>query len=211
MARRVERRRQELGLSIEEVAARAGMDPGYLRYFEQAESAPLSAGAVTLLAVALDTTPAELYGGLVERPQGRGHAGPNPVLRELTAAQCEAHLEADGVGRIVFVSERGPVAHPVNYAMSDGDIVLSTSVADADAFEQQETVSFELDRIDRAIAEGWSVLATGTARRVEDPHEQRRLSSLGLESWAGASRRALVRLTPTEVTGRVIVHETVPD
>ena len=211
MSRRVMRRRQELGKSIDEVAAKAGLDPGYLRYFEQHAGARLSAGAVMLLALALQTTPAELYGGMIERPQGRAHAGSNPELRELTAAQCEAHLGADGVGRVLFVSPRGPVAHPVNYAMSEGEIVISTTVAQADALERQDTVGFQLDRVDEAMSEGWSVLATGPARRVDDPDELHRLAALELEPWAGGDRRALLRITPAEVTGRVIVHDAVAD
>jgi nitroimidazol reductase NimA-like FMN-containing flavoprotein (pyridoxamine 5'-phosphate oxidase superfamily) len=211
MSRRVARRREELGKSIEEVAEKAGVDPGYLRYFEQHATARLSAGTVMLLALALETTPAELYGGLVERPQGRARPGAHPELRDLTAAQCEAHLGADGVGRLVFVSARGPVAYPVNYAMSDGDIVISTTVAAADALENLGTVGFQLDRVDEALSEGWSVLATGTARRVDDPDELHRLAALELEPWAGGARHALVRITPDEVTGRVIVHETAPE
>jgi transcriptional regulator with XRE-family HTH domain len=206
MARRVMRRRQELGKSIDEIAAKAGMDPGYLRYFEQHADANLSAGAVMLLALALQTTPEELYGGGVGRSQVRARPEGNPELRDLTAEQCEAHLGADGVGRVVFVSGRGPVAHPVNYAMSDGDIIVSTTVAAAEELERQESVGFQLDRVDEALSEGWSVLATGSARRVDDPDEVHRLSLLGLEPWAGGARHALVRITPAEVTGRVIVH-----
>ena len=211
MSRRVLRRRQQLGKSVDEVAAQAGMDPGYLRYFEQHAGARLSAGSLMLLARALETTPAELYGAHVERPQGRAQPRPNPDLRELTGGQCEAHLEADGVGRVVFVSARGPVAYPVNYVISDGDIIISTTVAAADALENQETVGFQLDRVDEAQSEGWSVLATGRARRVDDPEELQRLSALELEPWAGGERRALVRIMPTELTGRVIVHEAGPD
>jgi nitroimidazol reductase NimA-like FMN-containing flavoprotein (pyridoxamine 5'-phosphate oxidase superfamily) len=211
MSRRVLRRRQQLGKSVDEVAAQAGMDPGYLRYFEQHAGARLSAGTMMLLARALETTPAELYGALVGRPRGGAQPRPNAELRALTGGQCEAHLEADGVGRVVFVSGRGPVAHPVNYVISDGDIVISTTVVTADALEKQETVGFQLDRVDEAQSEGWSVLATGRARRVDDPDEVHRLSALELEPWAGGDRRALVRITPTELTGRVIVHEAGPE
>jgi nitroimidazol reductase NimA-like FMN-containing flavoprotein (pyridoxamine 5'-phosphate oxidase superfamily) len=204
------RRREQLGKSLDEVAAKAAIDPRYLRYFEQNATARLSAGAVMQLALALETTPAELYGANVQRPQGRTPAGPNPELRQLTAAQCQTYLGADGVGRVVFVSGRGPVAHPVNYTMSDDDIIISTTVAAADALERQESVGFQLDRVDEALSEGWSVLATGTARRVDDPDEVHRLSALGLEPWAGGSRHALVRITPAEVSGRVIVHPAGP-
>ena len=57
----------------------------------------------------------------------------------------------------------------------------------------------------------WSVLVTGRCRRVEEPDEVERLSSLDLEAWAGGDRHTLVAIEPAETTGRVIVHEFVPE
>jgi transcriptional regulator with XRE-family HTH domain len=208
LARRVAHRRNELGKSIEEVAEQAGIDPAYLRYFEGSPDARLSAGTMLLLAMALDTTPEQLHGGGVGRPPGPGRAGPHPELRTLSREQCAAHLEAGGVGRIVFLADRGPVAHPVNFVMSEGDVVLSTTPAQASELEAQQRASFQIDRVDEAMSEGWSVLATGPARLVDDPDEIVDLSSLGLEPWAGGNRHALVRIHPEEVTGRVIVQST---
>jgi transcriptional regulator with XRE-family HTH domain len=210
LARRVARRREELGLSIEELAHKAGVDPGYLAYFEQSAAARLSTGTVLLLALALESTPEELYGARVDRPPGRGRAGRHPELRELTAEQCNAHVLAGGVGRIVYRTKRGPVAHPVNFAASEGDIVISTTVEQAAALEDQERVSFEIDRVDEAMSEGWSVLVTGTARRVDDPDEVVALAALGLVPWAGGARHALVRIHPDELSGRLISQAMAP-
>lgn len=206
MGRRAARRRAELGLTLEDLAVKTGIDPGYLEYFESNADARLSAGSTLLLAQALDTTPAALV-GRVEWSAGRGRAGPHPQLQSLTPEQCEAHLSAGGVGRIVFSTDRrGPVALPVNYEYSNGNVVISTDTAKAHALESQQTVSFEIDRIDDVMSEGWSVLVTGTARRVDDPDELLSLASLDLESWAGGARHALVAIRPKEITGRVIVH-----
>jgi hypothetical protein len=68
-------------------------------------------------------------------------------------------------------------------------------------------IGFEIDRVDEAVSEGWSVLVSGQARRVDDPEEVVRLSSLDLEPWAGGTRHVLVKIAPVTVTGRVIVHE----
>ena len=57
LARRVARRRAELGKSIETVAAATGVDPGYLRYFEESPGVRLSTGTMLLLALALDVLP----------------------------------------------------------------------------------------------------------------------------------------------------------
>ena len=67
----------------------------------------------------------------------------------------------------------------------------------------QKPVSFEVDRLDEAMSEGWSVLVTGRVRRVS-PDELGQLETLGLEPWAGGERTAYLRLEPHEVTGRRI-------
>jgi transcriptional regulator with XRE-family HTH domain len=206
LARRVAHRRHELGKSIEEVAETAGVDPAYLRYFEASPDARLSGGTMILLAMALETTPEELYGAKVERAPGPGRAVPHGDLHTLTPEQCAAHLEGGGVGRLVYIAERGPVAHPVNFVIHDRDVVVSTTPTQADQLESQQRAAFEIDRVDEAMREGWSVLVSGPARRVDDPDELVELSALGLEPWAGGNRHAIVRIRQEIVTGRVIVH-----
>lgn len=211
LARRVAHRRTELGLSVEDVAARAGVDPGYLRYFERNPEAILSAGTLQLMALALDTSPVALLGGDVDRPPGRGRAGRHPTLETLTREQCEAHLSVGGVGRIVYSAGRGPVALPVNFEFTEGEIVFSTDEAKAAVIEAHALVGFEVDRVDETMSEGWSVLVSGAGRKIEDPNEIQVLSSLDLESWAGDDRHSLIAIRPDEVTGRVIVHQSDPD
>ena len=182
LARRIAHRRTELGLSVEELAARAGIDPGYLRYFEHSPDSTLSAGTMLLMALALDTTPIALRGGEVDRPPGHGRAGRHPVLETLSRQQCEAHLAVGGVGRIVYSTGRGPVAVPVNFEFSEGEVIISTDVVKSVALESAEVVGFEIDRVDETMSEGWSVLVTGPARQFDDPDECLRLSSLDLEA-----------------------------
>jgi len=210
LARRVARRRAELGKSVEQVASAVGIDPGYLRYFEESPGVRLSTGTMLLLAMTLECTPEELYGAKVDRPPGLGRAGRHPELEELTAQQCVAHLQAGGVGRVVLMMERGPVAHPLNFAVSEGDVIVSTTTAFAARLEAHDTVSFQIDRVDESMGEGWSVLVTGSARRVDDPDELLALADLGLTPWAGGPRHAMVRIHPDETTGRVIVQAVAP-
>ncbi len=206
LARRVARRRTELGISIEEVASKTGIDPDYLRYFEESAGARLSTGTMLLLALALQSTPEELYGGRVDRPAGRGRAGRHPELTELTSEQCEAHLRAGGVGRLIFVSPRGTVAHPMNFAVSEGDVIVSTTAAQAEQLKGRARVSFQIDRVDESMSEGWSVLVTGPTRLVDDPDEVAALAALGLAPWAGGERHTLLRIHPDEITGRLITQ-----
>jgi hypothetical protein len=211
LARRITHRRVELGISVEELAKRAGVDPVYLSYFERSPDARLSSGTLLLIALALDTTLVALSGGLTDRPRGHGQAGRHPVLEVLDDGQCMAHLAAGGVGRLIYSSDRGPVAVPVNFEYSEDQVIISTDAAKAAALEALGTVGFEIDRIDEAMSEGWSVLVTGPVRRVDDPDEIRQLSSLDLEAWAGGDRHQLIALRPDALSGRVIVHESPPE
>lgn len=206
LARRIAHRRAELGMSSEELAQRCGIDPKYLAYFEQNATARLSAGALNLIALTLQVNVIDLLGGQLDVPPGAGKAGHHPVLNVLSESQCEAHIEAGGIGRLVFTAERGPVAVPVNFEYSEGQIVVSTDVVKADFLEALPAVGFEIDRVDDALSEGWSVLVSGKARMVDDPEELLRLSSLNLEAWAGGDRHTLICIAPSEITGRVIVH-----
>ena len=206
LSRRISHRRQELGLSVEELAEHAGIDPAYLRYFEASSQARLSVGTLEMVARALRTSPSVLLGGDIDRPEGHGSAAQNAILEQLTEQQSLTHLGAGGVGRVVFVAPRGPVALPVNYRYVTGKIVLRTTVSVSKALIAQETVGFEVDRVDEAMSEGWSVVISGVAHCVEDPKEIIQLSSLDLEPWAGGNRNVLVAVSLQEVTGRRIVH-----
>src|SRR5580700_7911415 len=62
LARRVSHRRNELGLTTEELARQAGVDAWFLAYFEQSSDTTLTGGALVRLAVALETTPLALEG-----------------------------------------------------------------------------------------------------------------------------------------------------
>ena len=97
-------------------------------------------------------------------------AGPHPVLESLTAEQCQEHLAAGGIGRIVLSTGSGPVAFPVNFVFTGGAVILRTS--DAMTAKVSGVVAFEVDHIDEAMSEGWSVLVRGHARLIEDPEER---------------------------------------
>jgi nitroimidazol reductase NimA-like FMN-containing flavoprotein (pyridoxamine 5'-phosphate oxidase superfamily) len=203
-ARRVAHRRQELGLTCAEVARRAEMDPGYLDYLEHSSIGNMPPGPLMRLAAALETTADSLSGGTMDRPPGPGRAGPYPRLDSLSREQCEAHLAGGGVGRLVFLAEGGPLALPVNFRFAEGDVVFRTSATGALAAAVGETVSFEVDHIDEAMSEGWSVLITGRARLVNDRAELQQLARLGIEPWPGGKRDAVIRIEAAEISGRRI-------
>lgn len=207
LGRRVAERRRDLGLTPEEVASRAGMNPVYVRGVESSPSAQLPLTALMRLAAALDTSVDYISGGGMEVPPGQSSPMARPKLELLSADESKAMVASGGVGRFVFWDDRGPVALPVNYQMLDGDIVFRTeSKAACLAHLEDEAVSFEVDHLDEALTEGWSVLLTGTSRVIANPAELEQARSLDIGPWAGGDRDTFVRLIPQIVTGRRIRH-----
>jgi nitroimidazol reductase NimA-like FMN-containing flavoprotein (pyridoxamine 5'-phosphate oxidase superfamily) len=204
LARRIAHRRRELGLSREELARRAEMDPGYLDYLEHSPVSSMLPGVLLRLAAALETTAVHLRGGDVDRPPGPGRARAHPHLDVLSSEECEAHLAGGGIGRFVFLAPQGPVALPVNFRFLDGDVIFHTraeGVLDAAA---GSIVSFEVDHIDEAMSEGWSVLITGRAQLVGDPAQLEQLAEVGIEPWPGGHREAVIRVGAETISGRAI-------
>ncbi|MFB8086803.1 helix-turn-helix domain-containing protein [Streptomyces sp. NPDC055992] len=207
LGRRAAARRAQLGLSLEEVAARAGSTPGYVAYVEEQISSPSPAFLVRL-ADALETDVQNLAGATADLPQGAAVAGHHPRMDELDETECWALIDGHGVGRVAIGGEDGPAVFPVNYQVVDGRIVFMTA-ADSRLARTTSTgaeVAFEQDRLDEAFSQGWSVLAVGRTRAVPDEAEVRRLQdAMHSRPWAGDGRETFVTLAPERVTGRRIV------
>jgi transcriptional regulator with XRE-family HTH domain len=206
LGRRIAEERNEAHLSVADVAERAGMSSHYVSYLESSPAANPTSATVTRLAAALGVTSSTLEGVGLNLPPGQRSAARNATLHDLTETECRALIAPGGVGRFLFVQAgRGPVAIPVNFKMDGADVVFRTSgdSVTADGVHEQ-SVSFDVDHLDAALSEGWSVLLTGRARIVTDADEVSRAQALGLEPWAGGDRDLYVRLTPTEITGRRI-------
>ena len=203
LGRRVAERRRELNLSVDEVADRAAMSPTYLHLLETNPAVQPSPASLWRLAATLDTTVEALSGGGIDAPPGRGRPRGRAVIAELDPAECAALISPGGVGRLVFVSDRGPVAMPVNFRMLDADIVFRTE-ADSPLVPPAGggEAAFEVDHLDDALTEGWSVLVTGRREVITDPEEVERAWALGIVPWAGSERNTLVRVVPSEMSGR---------
>ncbi|GAA3766362.1 helix-turn-helix domain-containing protein [Salinactinospora qingdaonensis] len=207
IGRRVEQRRLELQLSREELAEQAGMAPGYVAYLE--EHPPLlSRWALYRLAAALRTSPDQLLGAETEAPAGSAAtAVPSPELLTLTSQQCLDLIAPGGVGRVAFVieGESAPTVLPVNYVVREAAIVFRTAAHGVIAKHAPGPVSFQVDRLDGAMSEGWSVLVAGHAQRVEEASETAALRGVApVRPWAGGERDTYMRITPVELSGRRI-------
>ncbi|MEV6408340.1 pyridoxamine 5'-phosphate oxidase family protein [Streptomyces bobili] len=199
----VERRRQ--GLSREETARSARMSPGYLEYLEERPADP-SVATLIRLADALGTTVTTLRGGGVDLPPGQGQALLHPQLRDLGPEECRTLLASHGVGRIAVSAGAGrPAVVPVNYDVIDDAIVFRTAPGSTPAASVGEEVAFEVDHMDEALSQGWSVLAVGPASVVTDPEAVRRLADHAHTTpWPGGEREMWVSVRPVHLTGRRI-------
>ena len=89
--------------------------------------------------------------------------------------------------------------------LRDGDIVFRTEPAGSSATATGTTVGFEVDHIDEATSEGWSVVLTGHAALVDNQSELEQFATLGIEPWAGsAGRDAVIRIKTAGISGRNI-------
>lgn len=126
-------------------------------------------------------------------------------LEILDEDECRALLARAEIGRIVFTHQALPAIQPVNFALSDGDIVIRTSrrsrLATAAA---GAVVAFEIDEFDTEARTGWSVVAVGHARHVADSADAAALEALPLRSWAPGERDHFIRIRPELLTGRRI-------
>ena len=72
LARRITQRRQELGLTTDDLARQAGLDPGFLEYLEQHSDFQLGSGTLYKIARVLRSSPESLVGGVRNRALGNG-------------------------------------------------------------------------------------------------------------------------------------------
>jgi transcriptional regulator with XRE-family HTH domain len=202
LSKRIAQRRTELRLSQAQLASRAGMSLRYLEYLERYPARP-NAIALRRLAAALRTTPAVLLGGGAEVPPGQTRPASHRIMAALKPAACRRLIAPGGIGRIAFGMADGPVVLPVNFAFFEDTIVVRTAEGTVIDGHADGPVALEVDRIDEALCQGWSVLVRGQAHRVSHPAELRRLQEeAAVWPWPGGDHEVYVRITPSQITGR---------
>ncbi|ARF53856.1 helix-turn-helix domain-containing protein [Streptomyces gilvosporeus] len=204
LGRRATLRRQQLGLSREEVAARAGASPDYVRYVEERAADP-DIGFLLRLADALETTVDELAGSTTELPPGLGTAGRHPEVLVLSPEECRERLSTHGIGRVAVTLQDTPAVFPVNYTVAGGLIAYRTHADSGPAAAAGHEVALEVDHIDEAMSQGWSVLVVGPAHVVTGFYEAQRLDEHAHTTpWVGEGRHQWIAIRPTRITGRRI-------
>jgi nitroimidazol reductase NimA-like FMN-containing flavoprotein (pyridoxamine 5'-phosphate oxidase superfamily) len=111
------------------------------------------------------------------------------------------------VGRLAFCSDGRPEVVPVNYLMTDGQILVSTERgAKLDAARRGDPVAFEIDHLDPVDETAWSIVVHGRACEVTDRRELETAERSGLHPWVAGVRPYLIGVTVEEMTGRRIGH-----
>lgn len=127
------------------------------------------------------------------------------LLRELTTAECWAHLEAHNLGRIAYVVAGGPTILPFNYLARDGLIWLRTaSYSELAIHLPGERAAFGVDHTDEHSHTGWSVLVRGVAEHVRGEHPVVPSGSPDPSPWPDGIRTMVFCLQPEEITGRAL-------
>jgi Pyridoxamine 5'-phosphate oxidase len=127
------------------------------------------------------------------------------VVTKLLPAECRRLIAAGGIGRTAFGTTSGPVVFPVNFAVVAGGIAIRTGEGTAIDGHAGELVAFEVDHVDEALSQGWSVLVRGPAHRVTHPAELQIVRhDASIWPWPGGGRDVYVRVIPDTITGRRI-------
>lgn len=158
---------------------------------------------------AASATPA-VAGATHEAPGAPG----SPELVEIPEDECLALLGSKQLGRLVVVRGGVPQAYPVNYILDGRTVAMRTDPGMLLDWATLGQVAFEVDEIDEATREGWSVVVHGIGRDVTEGIDawSEHVRSRALEPWAGGERRHWVALASTTFTGRRLVrHDTAPD
>ncbi len=112
------------------------------------------------------------------------------------------------IGRVGVTMGALPAIFPVNYRLIDGCVVFRSSPGSKlSAAASGAVVAFEVDDYNAADRSGWSVLVVGPSEVVHDLDVTFKTLEAGLQPYVDGPRGAIIRIAPTFVSGRRIVHQ----
>jgi hypothetical protein len=125
---------------------------------------------------------------------------------DLAYQDCVNLLSAGVVGRVGLATDEGPEILPVNYALAGNAIVFRTVPYGRIAeYAADREICFEVDHVDYDHHTGWSVLAVGKGKLVEDPEEIQLIREVwDPRPWASGQRILYVKLEWRALSGRRI-------
>lgn len=124
-------------------------------------------------------------------------------MAELAPHECWELLRHNDLGRLAVAISNHPDIFPINYVTDHGTIVFRTAEGTKLAASVLGVgVAFEIDGLDAAAGEAWSVVIKGSAVEIERMQELFDALELPLFPWHAAPKHRFVRIVPHQVTGR---------
>lgn len=122
--------------------------------------------------------------------------------RQLTEDECWERLSRTAYGRIACTAAGEIDIFPVNHKVDGRSLVFRTS-AGTKLLELtiRSAVAFEIDGYDNV--EAFSVVLKGTAEEFDRDGDVIAAERLGVHPWAPEEKDRWVRITPTNIRGRV--------
>ena len=125
-------------------------------------------------------------------------------LNQIPYGDCLELLRFGHLGRIAVVADDFPVVVPVNYRLieTDGRTWIAMRTRAGNVLDRDRApAAFEVDYIDVAAHEGWSVLAQGTLQHV-DPDAADLRVRFDPEPWIVDGRDRWMVIEPFAISGR---------
>jgi uncharacterized protein len=126
-------------------------------------------------------------------------------LEPLSQDACLQHLRDGSVGRIAFVIDGDPLVLPVNYRLAEppsGPLLAVRTRPDTVIDHAPSSVAFEIDSIDPAHHEGWSVLVRGELLHAT-PNSAKFRELYDSHPWV-ADRESWLLIDPWAISGRAL-------
>ena len=110
-------------------------------------------------------------------------------------------LAGVALGRLVTSVDGEPEIFPVNFVVQNRTVLFRTAEGTKLVSAAiNNSVVFEAD--DHNVAEGWSVIVRGIARRLRTDDEIRMAERAQLLPWTATAKHHYVRVVPSRITGR---------
>jgi nitroimidazol reductase NimA-like FMN-containing flavoprotein (pyridoxamine 5'-phosphate oxidase superfamily) len=128
----------------------------------------------------------------------------NARLEELDMQECLSLLRQEQVGRVAVVVDEFPIVLPVNYKVVQfaTRVWIALRTRPGNVLDRASTpAAFEIDSVEPARRQGWSVLVRGMLQHV-DPDAADFRERFDPAPWIEAERDAWLVIEPFAITGR---------
>ncbi len=126
--------------------------------------------------------------------------------KQLSIHDCWKYLQSTATCRIAVVNGGVPEIFPVNYLPNFGTVLFRIGHGTKHrVLRDSPVIAIEADGFNRYGTVAWSVIIKGRPEFVTHPEEIQEAVEAGLSPWQAGAKDILVRVTPSEISGRRFV------